>query len=370
MRVLIRKIHAVVLKPGRIRDAVAIHRREIFASGAMHMQLHWHGLGAAVLDRAASPGRTLDGVPVLAPHDPEALAQRTLPVVLSVFNRDADAPAIAASLGALGYEAVVPFVAFHGAHAAHLATRFWLTRRDVWTTHAGDLAEAAAHFTDARSREAFDALVALRTEARYTPALRPDAGPQYLDPSVRGWVPAEVACLVDGGAYDGDTLANFAASGVRVRSAHAFEPDPVNHAALARRAKALHDASGVAVTVWPCGLGAGASQVRFDASGGEASHASAQGGTVIQCVGLDEALHGHPVDFVKLDVEGAELDALRGMEGLLRARRPRLALSLYHRPEDLWELPRFVAGLGVGYRMALRLHGHDGFDAVLYAQAG
>ena len=60
---------------------------------------------------------------------------------------DADAPAIATSLRGLGYEAVVPFVAFHGAHAARLAPRFWLTHRRVWEDHRADLDEAAARET-------------------------------------------------------------------------------------------------------------------------------------------------------------------------------------------------------------------------------
>ncbi len=59
------------------------------------------------------------------------------------------------------------------------------------------------------------------------------------------------------------------------------------------------------------------------------------------------------IDFIKLDIEGAELDAMRGATEVLRAFRPRLALSAYHRSDDLWELARLVDGLDLGYRFAL-----------------
>jgi FkbM family methyltransferase len=56
------------------------------------------------------------------------------------------------------------------------------------------------------------------------------------------------------------------------------------------------------------------------------------------------------VDFIKMDIEGAELDALRGAETTLRAHRPKLAISIYHRLEHFWEIPRYISGLGLGYR--------------------
>lgn len=59
------------------------------------------------------------------------------------------------------------------------------------------------------------------------------------------------------------------------------------------------------------------------------------------------------VDFIKLDIEGAELAALRGAHETLLRDRPRLAIALYHRPEDWIEIPAFLRDLGVGYRFSL-----------------
>ena len=72
-------------------------------------------------------------------------------------------------------------------------------------------------------------------------------------------------------------------------------------------------------------------------------------------------------NYVKLDVEGNELQALEGLSPLLRRSRPTLAISAYHRPADLWQLPQFVRALDLDYSLHLRQYGHQGYDTVLYA---
>jgi FkbM family methyltransferase len=62
------------------------------------------------------------------------------------------------------------------------------------------------------------------------------------------------------------------------------------------------------------------------------------------------------VDFIKMDIEGAELDALKGAERSLRAYRPRLAISLYHQLSDFITIPRYLESLGLGYRYYLDHH--------------
>jgi FkbM family methyltransferase len=57
------------------------------------------------------------------------------------------------------------------------------------------------------------------------------------------------------------------------------------------------------------------------------------------------------VDYIKMDIEGAEQNALRGAEQTIRKFRPRLALSAYHRPDDPQKIPAIVSSLWSGYRM-------------------
>ena len=62
------------------------------------------------------------------------------------------------------------------------------------------------------------------------------------------------------------------------------------------------------------------------------------------------------VDFIKMDIEGAELAALRGAEASIRKHRPKLAISVYHSLEDMETIPRYLAGLDLGYRFYLDHH--------------
>jgi len=75
------------------------------------------------------------------------------------------------------------------------------------------------------------------------------------------------------------------------------------------------------------------------------------------------------VDFIKMDIEGAELRALKGGEQTLRRFKPKLAISLYHNVRDFYEIPLFLDSLGVGYRFYLDHYTIHVGETVLYAMA-
>jgi len=72
------------------------------------------------------------------------------------------------------------------------------------------------------------------------------------------------------------------------------------------------------------------------------------------------------VDFLKVDVEGADLGVLEGAAETIRSMRPRLALACYHKPDDLATLPGFVNSLGVEYRWYLQCSTMTPVDTVAF----
>jgi hypothetical protein len=80
---------------------------------------------------------------------------------------------------------------------------------------------------------------------------------------------------------------------------------------------------------------------------------------------LDEYLGNDPATFIKFEIEGSEVDALNGAIRTITKNRPKLALSVYHRPQDLHLIINFVKDLKLDYRMAIRAHNPQVPDAIV-----
>lgn len=323
----------------------------------------------AALDRRASAGQTLDGVPVLAPASHEArtlLADPETVVAITVFNRAGDTAEIRRTLEAAGCRRALTFYALHELYPNELGWRFWIAPRATFTASADRVAWLRELLRDERSRATLDALAAQRRSFSLDfPAPEP-LSEQYVAPDLPALAsPRIYSHFVDCGAYDGDTLTRMSQRFPAGALASCFEPDPANFVRLAER---VRTGLGPQVMLWPCGVWDSTTQLHFSSGEGEGSHVATGGGATIQTVALDEALAGAPPPtYIKLDVEGAEPEALVGARRIIGRSRPVLALSAYHKPAHLWQLAELVDGWDLGYDFHLRTYGHQGFDTVLYA---
>lgn len=176
--------------------------------------------------------------------------------------------------------------------------------------------------------------------------------------------------FVDGGAFDGDTVAEFLAwRGDRFSQVVAFEPDLANYRRMVQRVQALPPALRERIALRRAALWSHAGEVSFDSTGHVGSAVSVQGAPAVPADTLASVQHLSDPVLVKLDVEGAEREVLQGAQAFIRARRPLLAVSVYHRPDDLLDLFELVEELAPGSRYHLRCHGGDGSDLTLYAVA-
>jgi FkbM family methyltransferase len=74
------------------------------------------------------------------------------------------------------------------------------------------------------------------------------------------------------------------------------------------------------------------------------------------------------VDFIKMDIEGAELNALKGCEQTLRRFKPKLAVTVYHSVDDFWEIPEYLKSLDLDYKFYLRHFTIHAEETVLFAK--
>ena len=180
---------------------------------------------------------------------------------------------------------------------------------------------------------------------------------QYFEPFV-ALTPGEV--FVDGGGYDGQTTQGFVARCPEYRRVYYFEPNPGMMELSRKRLGGLR-----AVTFVPKGLFSRDGLVRFDPDAKSASRISLKGSLEIPVVRLDSGV-SEAVTFVKLDLEGAECDALEGAREHIQKDRPKLAVSVYHDQRDFWRVPEIVLREHQAYQMYLRHYTEGPLETVMY----
>jgi FkbM family methyltransferase len=85
----------------------------------------------------------------------------------------------------------------------------------------------------------------------------------------------------------------------------------------------------------------------------------------VPVIKLDDYMGGDPATFIKFEIEGSEVSALQGATETILYNKPKMALSIYHRPQDLELIIDYVEGLEVGYKIALRAHNPYTPDAIV-----
>ena len=186
--------------------------------------------------------------------------------------------------------------------------------------------------------------------------------PQYFEiwtmcPGMRGEFFADV------GALDGSTTEYFLK---HFEDGHAYvlEPNPKQFQITRESLRDYPQAE-----LFPYGAYDENTRLMFDIDAADVSSARiSENGTVsVEVRRLDDLLENRPVTFLKMDIEGSELAALRGAERIIREQRPKLAICVYHKPEDMWEIPSFILSCHPDYKLYLRHHSMLADETVLYA---
>lgn len=169
--------------------------------------------------------------------------------------------------------------------------------------------------------------------------------------------------FADIGALDGETTKYFLD---HFENGHAYvlEPNPKQFDVTKKRLQEYPQ-----VELFPYGAYDQNTTLRFDSCDGDEGSArvSESGETRIEVRKLDDLLRGRKVTFIKMDIEGSELAALRGAERIIREQRPKLAICVYHKPEDMWEIPSFILNCCPDYKLYLRHYSISYTETVLYA---
>jgi len=173
--------------------------------------------------------------------------------------------------------------------------------------------------------------------------------------------------VFDIGAYVGDTALWFSKAVGPQGKVYAFEPEPGNFEKL----KANLERNNVTnVIPLQLALSENEGEMQVASAGGSSIMTQARTGTSVKVTTIDKFVGANKlprVDFIKMDVEGHELKVLEGAHETIQAFKPSLALSAYHRGDDLIKLPKFLLELNPDYKFYLRHCSPGWADTVLYA---
>jgi FkbM family methyltransferase len=218
-------------------------------------------------------------------------------------------------------------------------------------------------YGDQRSRAVMDRVIAYRMtlDPDYLQGYFESEAEQYFDKDLIHFSDEEV--FVDAGGFDGQTTLWFMERvGERYRRVYYFEPDGT----LMTRSKArLAEKKDVVF----CEAGAFDMNgvARFATTGTVNGAVSLDAGDVEIRVSRIDDVVAEPATFIKMDIEGAESQGLRGARDQIARHAPTLAIACYHRGEDLWRLGREIRDLNGRYRLYLRHYTEGGLETVLYA---
>ncbi len=218
---------------------------------------------------------------------------------------------------------------------------------------------------DEESRRTFASLVKHRVTGNHG-YMRIAEYAQYRHPQVQAragdWV-------CDCGALTGATSFRFARQVGAQGHVFAFEPDPVNHATMQAKLRS-RPAGDAPITLLNVGVSDAPGELRFMSAKAGSSKVSERGDTVVRVETLDSfAQHYAPKGqgLLSFDIEGFERQALTGGEAMIKALRPKLQVSIYHKATDLYRLPLWAMDRLPRYRFYMGHHDAHHSETDLYA---
>lgn len=173
--------------------------------------------------------------------------------------------------------------------------------------------------------------------------------------------------LLDVGGYNGDTLTDFhRQTNGNYRAIISLEPSPENFAALEHTAAALGPQR-----IFPVPIGAwnAAETLGFAPKQGHIDNqVSAHGADRIQVDRIDNIVHGQlpAITIMKLDINGAEYEALEGSARVIREMRPRIVVRL-HKAENYFRIPLLLKKIAPDIKLKVRQRGGMSMMIMLYA---
>ena len=252
---------------------------------------------------------------------------------------------------------------FPGRNAKENPTEEMKQSRDFYETNRKRIADMLNLLSDEKSEMVWGRVMNYRINRETIPEDLYSENDQYFCRNIIKIEDGEV--FLDGGAYTGDTIQQFMDTckreKVQYKKIVAFEPDKNNFMLLSKFYGKRKE-----IMLFDKGLSKEADILYFQEEG-VSSRLSEQGTVRIPVVNIDGVPECRDVTFIKMDIEGAEMDALYGAKETIKRNRPKLAVCIYHSDEDMVRITEYIHSLVPEYRLYVRHHSRSAVETVVYA---
>ena len=172
--------------------------------------------------------------------------------------------------------------------------------------------------------------------------------------------------LVDCGAFDGDSIISFIGTYVNYKKIYGYEISPNTWTLLNKKLDGFEN-----IVLRNCGVGSKKARISISSDDGTAGTKldSNGSGPLVNVVTLDEDIE-EKISIIKMDIEGAEQDALLGAKNHILNDKPKLLICTYHKPDDIFQIPRLIDSIRDDYKFYFRYNGRGSIwpcDYVLFA---
>ena len=239
-------------------------------------------------------------------------------------------------------------------HSSNMIKSFFKNR--------GKIEKLYNNLEDQRSKEVLFTILSCRLNLDYSQLAGICEKNQYFDEGIIKIKTGEI--FIDGGAYIGDTIESFIGQhNGMISKIYAFEPDVNNYRKLCMELKNKYNIKIITIRK---GLFSCTKKVNYIFKGID-SRISINGTRQIYVVSMDDYFNNKRVSFIKLDIEGAEQDALIGAKNIIEEQMPKIAVCVYHKPNDLWEIPLLIKSINKKYKIYLRHYSTQLYETDCYA---
>ncbi|ADY54932.1 methyltransferase FkbM family [Syntrophobotulus glycolicus DSM 8271] len=318
---------------------------------------------AAFLDRSATPGQLLYGLPVYKADDMNMPQEyKNFKVIIALDRFKYSIGDITAYLNELGFTDVIY------SHSVMCMSNYYHFNNTYNTPGVNlrqeekEILQALELMGDDQSRDVFCSFLRAYATSEFDNTVISAGYVDYVKTGIT--LNKGFSCFVDCGAYTGDTYEEVKKY-YKVNTYIGFEPNAEIFKKLTETVESSDDNQTTAF-LYPCAVGDKAYYASFNDELNGGSTLSEKGKQTVQVVKLDDVLKNANPTLIKMDVEGAEIDALNGCKGIIKENKPDLAICVYHRLTDLWRIPLLIHEFEPEYKLYMRCHSIATLETVLY----